>query len=64
VSASQSEGWVVDPQPLSELPQRSLGKSVHLNCPGKKHNAGFGLPSNAAVNFKCTLEDSAFLDFS
>jgi len=21
-----------------------LGKSVHLNCPGKKHNSGFGLP--------------------
>jgi len=43
VSASQLEGWVYDPQPLRELPYRSLGKSVHLNRPGKKHNSGFGL---------------------
>jgi len=26
VSAFQSEGWVLDPQPLSESPQRSLGR--------------------------------------
>jgi len=46
------------------LPQRCLGKSVHLNRPGKKHNSGFGLPPIAAVNFKRTLEGSAFPDFS
>jgi len=31
------------------LPQRSLGKSVHLNCPGMKHNSGFGLPPIAVT---------------
>jgi len=36
VSASQSEDWVFDPRPLSESPYRSLGKSVHLDRPGKK----------------------------
>jgi len=44
VSASQLEDRVFDPQPLSELPYSFLGKSVHLNLPGKKHNTGFGLP--------------------
>jgi len=34
---------MIDPRPLSELSQRFLGKSVHLNHPGKKHNSGFGL---------------------
>jgi len=42
LSTSQLEGWVFDP--LSELPSRSLVKSVHLNRPGKKHNSGSGLP--------------------
>jgi len=36
-------------QPLSELPYHSLGKSVHLNRPGKKHNSGFGLPPIAVT---------------
>jgi len=44
MSASQLECWAFDPRPLSESPQRCLGKSVHLNCPGKKQNSGFGLP--------------------
>jgi len=26
-----------------------LGKSVHLNRPGKKHNSGFGLPPIAVT---------------
>ena len=52
MSASQLEGWVVDPQPLSELPLRSLGKSVHLNRPGKKHNPGLGLPPTAVTKIK------------
>jgi len=30
-SASQLECWGDDPRPLSDSPQRSLGKSVHLN---------------------------------
>jgi len=30
-------------------PERPLGKSVHLNCPGKKHNSGFGLPPIAVI---------------
>jgi len=46
VFASQLEGWVVDPRPLSKSPQRSLGKSVHLNRAGKKQISGFGLPPN------------------
>jgi len=37
---------VFDPRLLSELPQRSLGKSVHL---GKKQNSGFGLPPIAVI---------------
>jgi len=48
---------VLDPPQLSELPQRSLGKSVHLNRPGKKHNSGFGLPPiaiNKKMNKKTT----------
>jgi len=49
VSAPQLEGLVVDPQPLSELPQRSMRKSVHLNRPGKKHNSGFDLPPIAKI---------------
>ena len=49
VSASQLEGWVFDPQPLSELPWRSLGTSVHINRPGKKHISGFGLPPIAVT---------------
>jgi len=40
---------VFDPQPLSELPLRSIGKSVHLNRPGKKHNSGWGLPPIAVA---------------
>jgi len=40
------------PQPLSELPYRSFGKSVHLNRPGKKHNSGFGLPPIAVTKNK------------
>ena len=47
--ASQLENWVFNPQPLSELPKRSLGKSVHFNLPGKKHNSGFGLPPIAVT---------------
>jgi len=47
VSAPQLEDWVLDPQPLSELPY--LGKSVHLNRPGQKHNSGFGLPPIAVT---------------
>jgi len=49
VSASQLKDWVLDPRPLNELPQRSLGKSVHLNYPSKKHNSGFGLPPIAVI---------------
>jgi len=29
------EDWVFDSQPLSESPWRSLGKTGHLNRPGK-----------------------------
>jgi len=36
-----------------------LGKSVHLNCPGKKHNLGFGLPLITVSKIKKTrLETS------
>jgi len=31
------------------LPWRSLGKSVHLNRPGKKHNSGLDLPPIAVT---------------
>jgi len=34
------------------LPWRSLGKSVHLNRPGKKHNSDFGLPPIAVTKIK------------
>jgi len=52
-------GCEFDPQPLSELPWRSLGMSAHLNRPGKKHNSGFGLPPIAVtkVNKKKTVID-------
>jgi len=33
---------MVDPRPLSESPQSSLG--VNLNCPGRKHLSGIDLP--------------------
>jgi len=33
----QLESWVFEPRPLSDSPLRSLGKSVHLNRPDKKH---------------------------
>jgi len=40
MSASQLEGWVVDPRTVS-----ASGKSVHRNRPDKKHlYSGFGLP--------------------
>jgi len=59
------EGWVFDPQPLNELPYRSLGKSVHLNRPGKKHNSGFGLPPIAVTKKKCLpIENSVLPDFA
>jgi len=45
-SLSQLEEWVFDPRPLSDSPQRSLGKSVHFNRPDKKHYSGFGLAPN------------------
>jgi len=56
------EGWVLDPQSLSELPQHSLGKSGHLNRPGKKRNSGFGLPS-IAVTKKSTKKIYIFTSF-
>ena len=32
------------------------GKSVHLNCPGKTHNSGFGLPPIAVTkNYKSNM---------
>jgi len=52
VSASQLKGWVFDPQPLSESPLHSLGKSVRLNHPGKKQTSGIGLPPTAVTKTK------------
>jgi len=52
ISASQLEGRVFDPQPLSELPKRSLVKSVHLNRPGQKQISGFGLPPTTVSEIK------------
>jgi len=31
------------------LPYRSLGKSVHLNCPNRGQISGFGLPLTAVT---------------
>ena len=51
VSASQLEGYVFDPRPLSELPQWSLGKNVHLNRPCKDQaSACHQLPSPKIKN--------------
>ena len=61
MSASQLEGWVFDPQPLGEL-LRFLGKSVHLNRPGKKHNSGFGLPPIAVTKINKKKRYSAASD--
>jgi len=44
VSASQFEGCVSNLQTLSDSPWCSLGKIVSLNCPGKKHISGAGVP--------------------
>jgi len=33
-----------------------LGKSVHLNRPGKKHNSGFGLSPTAVTKIKLKKE--------
>jgi len=44
VSASQLEGCLSNSQTLSDLPWCSLGKIVSLNCPGKKHISGVGMP--------------------
>jgi len=49
VSASQLEDWEIDPQPMSESTQCSLGKSVHLCCYGRKQTLGFGLPQIAVT---------------
>jgi len=35
---------------LHYWPQRSLGKNVHLNRPGKKQKSGFGLHPIAVTN--------------
>jgi len=37
---------------LSELPQRSLGMSTHLNRPGKKQISGFSLLPTAVTKIK------------
>jgi len=44
------------------LPSRSLGKSVRLNRPSKKHNSGFGLPPTAGskINKKKVCDDAFF----
>jgi len=52
VSASQLKGWVFEPQPLSESPLHSLGKSVRLNHPGEKQTSGIGLPPTAVTKTK------------
>jgi len=44
VSTSQLEGCVSNLQTLSDSPWCSLGKFVRLNCPGKKHISGVGMP--------------------
>jgi len=41
-----------------------LGKSVHLNRPGKKHNSGFGLPPIAVTkNLKKQQQKTKKLDW-
>ena len=40
----QLEGCVSNLQTLSDSPWCSLGKVVSLNCPGKKHISGVGMP--------------------
>jgi len=44
VSTSQLEGCVSNSQTLSDSPLCSLGKIVSLNCLGKKHISGVGMP--------------------
>ena len=44
MSASQLEGCVTDSQTASDSPWCFLGKIVSLNCPGKKHISGAGMP--------------------
>jgi len=44
VSASQLESCVSNSQTLSDSPWCSLGKIISLNCPGKKHISGVGMP--------------------
>ena len=63
VSASQLESWIFDPQSLSASPKRSLGKSVHLNLPGKKQNSGFGLPPIAVTNINNNEMQPFYLSF-
>ena len=55
VTVSQLEGFVFDPRPLSESPQRSLGKSVHLNRPDKKQISDCGLPPTPVTKIKLKL---------
>jgi len=50
VSDSQLEGCVSNSQTLSDSPWCSLGKIVRLNCPGKKHISGVGMPLIAVAN--------------
>jgi len=56
-SASQLEGWVFDPRPLSESPQRSTGKSVHVSRLGKNHISGFGLPPTVVTKNQIKKDD-------
>jgi len=49
VSASQLEGCVSNSQTPSDSPWCSLGKIVRLNCRGKKHISGVGMPLIAVV---------------
>ena len=44
VSASHLEGCVSRSQTLSDSLWCTLGKIVSLNCPGKKHISGVGMP--------------------
>jgi len=64
VSASQLEGWVFDSRPLSEFPQRSIGKERSPQRPRQEAKSGFGLPLIAVAkinNKKVTSFQDPFI---
>jgi len=46
------------------LPWRSLGKSGHLNRPGKKHNSGLGLLPIAVAKVNKNISQALYFENS